>query len=157
MYQVAQAKGHIVANIQKPARIVASDFDEEIRPTVEKMADVINPALEEFWQTLQGELSLSNFKWGLLTNFIVKVDANGTPLVDGSDSRLTARIKNPSTGTIFGSLVVKATCIDDSSLFVTSTPYITFSVDQNNLLNIQNVSGLVANKRYQLNILIFTN
>jgi len=58
--------------IEKPRQILTDDFSAEEKPIVEKLADIINPALENLYQVTNGNASFENTTWGRITGVIVK-------------------------------------------------------------------------------------
>jgi hypothetical protein len=146
-----------MAIVTRPIRINTDDYPQEMQPTVERLADTINPSLESLYLALNGEVNFNNLSWGILTGFVVKVDSAGSLIVDGSDSRLTRRLQNPAKGTLVGSLVMRAVCLDDSNVFPSHTPFVSFSQNSDGSLTINNVRGLAPNLRHQISIIFFSN
>jgi len=142
--------------IEKPRQILTDDFSAEEKPIVEKLADIINPALENLYQVTNGNASFENTTWGRITGVIVKVNSSGVPDSESGANRVISKFKNPASGTPIGIVVLSATCIDDPSIFPTATPFISYSID-NNLIQIKNIQGLPADKRFQLALMVITN
>lgn len=142
--------------IEKPRQILTDDYSDEEKSLVERLADVINPALENLYRVTDSNVTFENTTWGKITGIIVKVDSNGTPDAESGANRVITKFKNSAKDTPIGIIVLSATCIDDPSIFPTATPFISYSLD-NNLIQIKNIQGLPAGKRFQLALMLVTN
>ena len=142
--------------IEKPRQLLTDDFSTEEKPLVERLADIINPALENLYRITDGNTTFENTTWGLITGVIVKVSSTGSLDSESGANRVITKFKNPAKASPVGIVVLSATCIDDPSIYPTSTPFISYSVD-NNLIQLKNIQGLPAGKRFQLALMVITN
>lgn len=143
--------------IEKPRQVIPEEYEEDIQPTMEKLAYLINPALESLYSVTDGNVDFNNLSWGLVTGLVVRVDANGKPDTTSGSNSVVSQFKNTAKKTPIGTSIISATCIDDSSLYPTSAPYMSISVLDTGLINIDNIRGLQPNKRYSLNVILITN
>lgn len=145
-----------MAKIEKPRQIILDDFEEEEKVLVEKLADIINPSLESLYAVSNGGTDFSNLSWGLVTDLVVLVNSSGVPNTSSGANRVTNKFKNTAKRTPIGMQVISATCLDDPNATTTGTPFIQYTID-NNLIEIKNIQGLPADKRFQLTVVLFTN
>lgn len=143
--------------IEKPRNISINDFDEDIQDSINMLAEVINPALENLHSVTNNGIDFTNMSWGLVTNLIVKVLEDGTPDPNGGSQSVVTRFKNTAQKNPIGIQVVYATCLDDPSTFPTGTPFLSFNIAENGLINIINIKGLPSGKRFSLNLVLITN
>lgn len=143
--------------IEKPRQIIPEEYEEEMQDTVIKLADTINGSLEGLYSVTNGNIDFSNLAWGLVTGIVVQVDTTGKPDVNSGSSNVVSQFKNTAKRIPIGVVVISATCIDDSSAYPTATPFVSMTVSDTGLINIDNIKGLQANKRYSLNLILITN
>jgi hypothetical protein len=123
-------------------RIVVEDFKQEDRESVGKLAEIINPFIDEVTELSQGNVGIEN----LTRNFVkidITVDANGKPMgVSQIQTGLTSY-----TG---------KNIIDVQSLSggdnVVSTPYLDCSPSGTGLVKINKITGLPAGKKVRVTI-----
>ena len=135
-----------MANLTEFRRIFAEDFDENDRAVVEKLAHILNPFLEQFLTAFDGELNFDNLAQDVKT-VTLSVDTNGVP---------TRKTAIPTTLTdIKGTICIKVENTTDSTATLSSTPFVTYSLDKDNLI-IDHVAGLTSGNNYSLNLLILS-
>jgi len=128
-------------------RIVTNDYPKEERKFVEQIAGPINDSFNELYFALNGRLSLvDNLNCTVRTIDII-VDSNGLP------TDLTTITTNKTTS-VFGCNVVSAVNQSNTALYPTGAPFISYSAISGGIL-VNHVTGLQANNRYTLNIIIW--
>lgn len=127
----------LLTNVQ---RIVIEDFQEEDRATVSKLANILNYYMTQNTDIINGRLSFENMNRRLVT-IDVTVDANGTPIQDLNFSTEQG---------VQGGTVLSARNLTNSSVYVESAPFITFTPIGAGLYKINNIRGLVPNNRFRI-------
>lgn len=146
-----------MAKIEKPRQLLTDDFPEEEKEQIQKLADIINPALEGLYSVVNNGVDFSNLSWGIVSGLVVQVTESGVPDMSLGASRVTNKFKNTARKTPVGLQVVSAQCLDEPGLLTTGTPFIQYTLGDNNLIEIRNIQGLPAKKRFQLTVIIYTN
>jgi len=126
-------------------KIVPTDFKTEDQDTVNQLADILNPVLDDLGAILNSGITVSdNMNWEYKT-FVVKVDDNGVPNVTKFPLTMRARP--------VGFLIVNIKSGTGGTSGLKQMPFIegTF-VD--NVLQISNIYGLTANVNYTFTLLI---
>lgn len=126
-------------------RIVLEDFPKESQDVVSKLAFIINNAFEIFTAQLSKGLTIEDNFNQQLSEITVTVDSNGKP-------KNTTQIKYSLPTTCKGAIVIQAINQTNSQIYPTSCPFVSFTQNQNNLLEIRHISGLQANQEYKLRI-----
>jgi hypothetical protein len=126
-------------------RIIREDFNEDYRDLIDKLSYILNTHMEQVVQQINGNLDFSNLRQEVI-QVKYKVNSSGTPLINKT---IKSNLKRPK-----GSLVISAFNQDNSAVFPTSAPFITFTAS-GQIITVKNISGLQANVEYLLNILIF--
>ena len=134
----------LLTNVQ---RIIIEDFQEEDRPTVEKLANVLNYYMTQSTDIINGRLTFENMNRRLVT-IDVTVDSNGTPIQTTNFS---------SEKGLIGGTVISAQNLTNSAVYVDSTPFIAFSPIQATLYKINNIKGLPANNKFRLTYEVLFN
>lgn len=125
-------------------RLAEEDFPQESREVVRKIAFAVNPYLEQIKTALDKNIDFDNLNQALIT-FKVQVDASGIP-------KGLLQVKSPLKTNIQGIQVIRADNLTDS-VFLTGSPFITFSRNQGTL-TIQHITGLAANKDYNITVIL---
>lgn len=146
-----------MARIEKPRQILTEDFNEELKDTIELLANIINPALESLYTVTNNGTDFTNLSWGLVSGLVVQVKEDGSPDVSTGANRVTNKFKNTAKKNPIGIQVISATCLDDANTLTTGTPFVQYSLLDNNLIEIKNIKGLPAGKRFQLTLVLITN
>lgn len=135
-----------MARVSGGRLIRKEDFNPKEQEFAGKLAFQINPFIQEVTQALQGNLTITeNFSMEIKS---VSVEVDGTGEITNTASFQT------DLATISGILVLRHQVADpNNSNFPTSAPYCTF-VKSNNIVNIQHVTGLPADTRFNLTLLL---
>lgn len=125
-------------------RIIAEDFPKEDRQTVSKLAYVINTFMEQVSRQINGNIDFNNLSQDFI-NFTITVDASGVPV---GNNIVKTSIINPR-----GLVVTRALNQDNSSVYPTNTPFISYSPNRN-IIKINKITGLQANTEYRLFVIV---
>lgn len=130
-------------------RILIEDFPAEQRETVSKLALIINGVFNQLNQILVNNLTITDNLNQNLTSITVEVDSNGIPLT-------RTEFKHTLKGNCQGLVVINATNTTTAGSFPVSHPFISFS-QTTGLITVLNVTGLQANNKYTLTVLVLGN
>ena len=133
--------------IQTFRRLIQEDVEEQYRPLVAKIGEVINSFAETIVDGLNKKITIDDNLNQFIKDISIQVNSSGTPTIGGS-------FQNTLTNSIRGISVIKASHATSSSTYVTSHPFITFS-ETNKVVTIQNVTGLPADNKFTLRILCY--
>lgn len=134
-----------MAKIQGFKRIESGDFKPEVKQVIDKLGYSLNIFNEEVFNAFQKNITFDNLNQNL-TSFVVSVDATGVP----QDETLL----RPGTQGFNGISCISAENLDNDS-FPTGQPFITFQRLSNGAFRILNVTGLPANTRFRLTVIIY--
>lgn len=129
-------------------RIITSDFKEDDRELVEKIAGPINSAFNELYFAVNGRLDIRNNFSTLYKELDIEVGATGNPL---NRTIFTA----DTTKQILGITVISAVNKDNTSTYPTGQPFISYTIVEGGIL-INNITGLQANNRYSIRVLVWS-
>ena len=128
--------------IQNPKRISSESLSsDEAKEAVNSVGSSINSYLEQSYNVIMGGINIADNLDQYIKNVIVTVDINGIP-------------KNPVKFNV--SLRAKAqgiVCIRSFLAYPTNQPFISYT-QNNNTITINHISGLTADTKYQLVLLI---
>lgn len=130
-----------VTNIK---RIVKEDFNKDDQELVDKLAFALNPFLEQVVSAFNKNIDFDNLNQEVI-NLETEVDSSGTP-------KLNFEIKTTLKTRIKGLICVSAQNLTDLT-YPTGAPFISYTTN-NNLITIRNITGLPANKRFRLSIIL---
>jgi hypothetical protein len=133
--------------IQGFKRLIIEDFDEKDRPLASKVANVLNVFAEEVGSALNKNLSIEDNLNSTIKSITVIVDANGVPV---SKTSVSSGLQTLCSGI----QVIRAINQTSPSLSSISCPFITF-VDNGGDINISKITGLQANNKYLLRIILY--
>ena len=127
-------------------RIIREDYPKEDRQTIEKLAGILNPFLEQIAQAFDQQIDFNNLAQEIKT-FNVKIEANGVP-IEGK------KVKLSQNGRVMGVSCINARNLDNITLYPTNQPFIS-QATTNKIMNISNITGLQANVKYELTIILY--
>lgn len=136
-----------MAVLPKYKRIRKEDFEPQQQEFVDKLAFAINDGFSALYNAVSGKLTFGDNILSSIRTLNVTVNAAGTPTTLTS-TRLPSNISNPQ-----GVLVLSAVNTQNSSVYATATPFISFSTSAGNLI-VNNIAGLPAGNSFELKILI---
>ncbi len=132
-----------MSRITTPSIIRGEDFPEETRETVDKLASIINPFMDETYRQMNGNINFENLNRQLVT-VDVKINSSGT-VVNSPQIRMSIRSR------LGGTNVISAENLVNSNTYPTSHPFLSWTVN-GNILTITNITGLQANSTYRLTV-----
>ena len=136
-----------MAKLPSYKRIIKSDYEEEQRTLVDRLAGSINDGFDSVLFALNGRLSLTDNVQGTLGQFQVIVDASGVP-----KNKTFMGLEDATR--VIGVNVLKLENRTNSSRFPTGSPFITFKQSSDSL-EIQHITGLVADHNYLITIFAY--
>lgn len=132
--------------INNVTQIKAEDFSKDDQQMAEQLALVLNPFMQQVVEIMDERLDFEN----RVENFIqieMTVSSSGTPILNDKISTGKGRIR--------GLQVVAAFNLSNVSGFPTQSPFISYSVLGGGVIQVNNITGLRANEKYQLNIIVY--
>lgn len=76
------------------------------------------------------------------------MDASGTP-------KNALKFKTDLASLCIGHDVIKANCITNATTYVNSKPFLSFT-ETDGILTVNNITGLPANKKFKLKVLLYS-
>lgn len=128
-----------MGNPPKFTRITKEDFSKDDRELVGKLAFPINSFMEETRNLFNGNINFNNLNQEII-ELSTQVDSSGVPLVN-------TQIKTSLNK------VIGTNCIY-SSIAPINTPFLTF-IQNGQILNISNITGLSQNTQYTLRFIAY--
>lgn len=125
-------------------RIIIEDYPEDIRPSIEKLAYIINQHMSDVVDLSNKRIDFDNL-YREIVKIKVTVNANGIPLNNTTFS--TTYLPNAH-----GGIVISATNITNSQTYPSSAVFVTFVSTKNNLFKVNHVTGLQPNQTYELTL-----
>lgn len=135
-----------MGKIQSFKRLIKEDVEEQYRPLIEKIGFSVNNFADEVVNTINGNLTTENLG-EKIKDVVVTVNATGSPITATS-------FKTDLSSVVQGMWVVKAENVTNKATYPTSQPFITWS-ENNNVITVNNISGLQANNKYKLKVRLF--
>lgn len=130
---------------------MVEDFDKDDHQLVGKLAEVLNPFMQQIIASYQNKLNFDNLNQQV-ESFKITVDANGNPINAGS-TVIKKQVKLDLIGRVKGLWVINAKNQTDSTNYPTASPFIDF-IQNGNLLQINKINGLQTAEEYELTIVI---
>jgi hypothetical protein len=132
-----------MGKLQIPKKIRIEDFDAKYKDIIEKISFIFNPFSDEVYQTLNGNVDITNLN-RQITVIDISIDSTGKPINPG-------QIKITGTGRVNGVIVINAVNTTNPEIYPTTMPFISYSFNAQSL-SILNVSGLQNNSQYRLTL-----
>jgi len=127
--------------IGKYSAISPENFAEESQELVTKLAETLNPFLDNVSSAFDGKIDFDNLNQEVV-EFQVEVNASGVPKTQlGLSTRLFNRIR--------GYIVIRAQPLNPNSPLPTANPLISYTQNESGI-RIAGVSGLPANIPYRI-------
>ena len=132
--------------INNITQIKAEDFPEDAQQMAEQLGLVLNPFMQQVVEIndnrLDFENRVENFRQVEMT-----VDATGKPVLNN-------KINVGKTG-IRGISIIAAFNQTNVAGFPTQQPFISYTVLSGSTIEVKNISGLLPNQKYLLNMVIY--
>jgi hypothetical protein len=127
-------------------QIVAEEYSPEDRETISRLGGVLNFFMRQVVELSNNNVDFDNLTWDLI-QLDVTVDANGSPV---PRARFSSSVAKPT-----GLLVINAQNITNSLTYPTGAPFINFTPQGSGIAEINNISGLQAENKYRLTVVVF--
>lgn len=134
-----------MGQINNVNRILSDDFPEDSQETIERLAEILNPFMEQVANTLNNNVDFSNLAQKVVT-LTLTVDINGIPV--------NVLKFNSTINRAQGCNVINARNLTDSSIFPSSAVQVFFSMDQSGSYKVNKVTGLQANNKYEIKLVM---
>jgi hypothetical protein len=131
-------------NLNRFKRIFKGDYPQEQQPLVEKLASSINIGFESLYNAMARNVSISDNIACTVKKLSTAVDSAGIPTS-------TLSFKTDVLGQVKGISVIRATNLTNSTVYVTSHPFLTYSQD-NTTVTILHIAGLPVSNTFELTI-----
>jgi len=132
--------------INNITQIQAEDFPKDQQQMAEQLGNVLNPFMQQVVEIndkrIDFENRVENYKQIEMT-----VDANGTPV-------LNDKINTGKTS-IRGTEIIAAFNLVDINGYPISKPFISYLQLSGNIIQVKNISGLIANQKYRLHVIFY--
>jgi hypothetical protein len=128
-------------------RIIKEEFKEDQREMIDKIAYAVNPFAEEVIKALSNNLTVADNLAQKFRDVTVEVDATGAP-------KQPLLFKTNLTTNCQGIITMKATNLTNPTTYPTGYPFLSFT-ELNNILTINNITGLPANNKFTLRLLLY--
>lgn len=121
-------------------RIIVEDFKKEDRETVAKIAEILNPHMEEVVLLSQGNITIEN-----LNRTIVKIDIT----LDSAGMPQGVNQINTGLKTYNGNKIIDVKSLVGGEAVI-SAPYMDCTFQGNGLVRVSKITGLPANKKLRI-------
>jgi hypothetical protein len=132
--------------INNVTQIKAEDFPEDAQQMAEQLGLVLNPFMQQVVEITDNRLDfenrVENFKQLEMT-----VDATGKPVLNDKINVEKSRIRGISIIAAFNQTNVAG--------YPTQQPFISYTVLGGGTIKVNNISGLLPNQKYLLNMIIY--
>lgn len=125
--------------------ITTEDFEPEYSQLVTRLAYVINPFIGEVTEALDKDIDFDNLESNLIS--LTLTIGNDGAITTGN--QVNVGIINP-----LGISVIGARNTINSAIYPTSMPFISFTPIGNNIIRIDNITGLTQGT-YQINMIVY--
>lgn len=125
-------------------RIVVEDYPEEVRPSIEKLAYIINDFMSNVTDLANKKVDFDNLYREIVTVKVI-VDSSGVPLKNTTFS--TTYLPNAH-----GGVVIRAANLTNSQVYPSSAIFVSFLSTKNNLFKVNHVTGLTPGHTYELTL-----
>jgi hypothetical protein len=129
-------------------RLVKEDFPADQQPLIEKLATVFNLFQEQVYQAFSNNITVDENLNAQSVIYRVTVDSNGVPV---GNNQIKYNLKTKPKG----ALVMNVQNLTDNTLLAGS-PFVLFSTSSN-IITINQVTGLLSGKQYELVVVFFAS
>lgn len=126
-------------------RIATEDFENKDRALVQKLAFALNPFLEQITAIFNKNIDFDNLNQEVI-NFTGIVDASGVPTTQ-------TQIKTSLKTRIQGMICIRVQTLERDNALITTAPFVNFSTE-GNLITIESITGIPANKRHSITVIL---
>jgi hypothetical protein len=125
-------------------RIRTEDFSDEMREAIDKIAFSMNPFADQIIDILNKGIDFTNLNQEIIRLSKVSVSSSGIPTK-------TVKFSSNLSTTVQGIMCVSVSNVTDGA-YPTGAPFISWT-QKSRLVKIENITGLEANKEYNINLL----
>jgi hypothetical protein len=129
-------------------RLAKQDYPQDQQPFIEKLGFIINNSFDIMYEALNKKLTVRENFAGTLREVVVRVDADGVPVG-------TVGIALDTGNRVQYLQVHTVTDVDNTSVYPTAMPYISFTQTQTGLI-FNHIAGLPAGTNFRLKLFAFT-
>lgn len=133
-----------MANVTNMKRIKVEDFPKQYQDLVSQLSFILNPFMEQLIAAFAKGIDFTNLNQEL-TTVKIQVDGTGTPII-------ALEVKSSLKTKIQGVFVISASNLDDTTP-ISAAPFVVFSPSSAGF-KITQVTGLPANKNFNLNLIV---
>ncbi len=133
--------------LDKFKRLLRTDFEEQFQDLIDKLAFSINNTLESVVDAFNNKISLKDNIQCTLKSFAVVVDSSGTPI-----NSVSFQMTIPNKP--IGILCLNAQNLTNNTAYSNSGITVYWSLTGKTVI-INNITGLIANNKYQLTLVAF--
>lgn len=127
-------------------RILTEDLPAESRQLADKLASTLNPFAEQVITALNGRLNITDNINQVYKELTIDLNSDGTPKVQTA-------FKSDLIGRCKGIDIQYLENVTNVNTYPTAAPFITW-VDNNSIIIIKHVTGLQANNKWKMRLLL---
>jgi hypothetical protein len=127
-------------------RIVKENFPSEYHSLIEAIAGSVNDFSDDVANAFNKRITVEDNLNMEYRQLQVTVSSAGTPIG-------TVEFKSNLATPVKGISIIRADNLSSTTVYPTSSPFITYSSD-NNIITVKHITGLVANNKYRLLLLV---
>lgn len=136
-----------MGKLNNTRNIRAEDFDDEYNQLVSQLGSILNSFMQEVVELSDGRVDFEN-RVETIRTFEITVNSSGVPV--------QAPFKfNAEKSGVRGMQVIRAYNLTNTSGYPTSQPFINYIPVGGSLMQIQSVTGLRPNEKYQITVIIY--
>ncbi len=127
-------------------KLIIEDFKQDQQDLVDKIAYVLNPAIDQIAGVINGGVDFSNLSFQT-KDLTLTVDSSGSP----TD---TTSFKSTIIGRVRGIQCVRAENLTNTDVYPTGCPFVSFSESAGSII-INNITNLQTDNSYKISLIIF--
>ena len=138
--------------LQTFKRLVKTDYQQQWQSLVDQMSFIVNQ-MESLYQAFTNNISLTNNLNCTVATLTVTVDSSGNPT---TSTAFQINFSPP----VLGCIVLNATFTGNTTIYPTSGVFISYTAttnNNNNIVTINNITGLPAGQQFSLTIVAFSS
>lgn len=134
--------------LNNPVQIKSEDYDKDYQNLVDQLAETLNPFMVEVYDLSDSRIDFENRVEAIKT-IEIEVDSSGAP-------KLNSKVNTgKASNTIRGTQVINTYNLTNSKGYPTSQPYINFMILAGGFIQIDSITGLLPNNKYQVTFIIY--
>lgn len=127
-------------------QIKAEDYEKEYSQLITQLGEILNPFMRDVVDITDNRIDFEN-RVESYKQVEFTVDASGKPILNNK--------LNTGKTTIRGFQVINAVNLTNPAVLVTEQPFIIYSPIGGGVVQINKITGLVANNKFLLNIIMY--